>query len=104
MDYQKDLTTPRFSDHARQRCQEMGISTKVAKRIWQTRMVTRPLRGQAPRVVVASTVEPDYKLVVDPTGWYGDGGPPVVVTVLFNCYDPYIREGATYTVIRKKKW
>lgn len=88
--------TPRLSDHARERCVQMGISTKVPKRIWRNRMLVRPMLGQDPRTLVTSPDVPGYIAVVDESGWANNGGAPVIVTVMFDCYDEYIREGETY--------
>ena len=87
--------TPIMTQHARERCAEMGISTKVAKRIWQHRTLVRGMDDQH-RMVVTSTEHPGYALVVDETG----GGAPVVVTVLFAATEQYVREGKTYRVVR----
>jgi hypothetical protein len=76
----------------------MGISTKVAKRVWQTRTLIRSDRQEG-RVLVSSASVSGYVLVVDERGWRGEGEVPLVVTVLFACYDEYVREGETYRVV-----
>jgi hypothetical protein len=87
--------TPQLSEHARERCAQMGITTKVAKRIWKTRTLIRGAREGC--LLVTSTEVPEYAIVVDENGWLG--GPPVVVTVLFRCYEEYVRDGETYRVV-----
>lgn len=85
---------PRVSHHAQQRCAEMGLSTKVAKRIWRRRDITSPgraFRDSNQGVVVFSDAEPDYAIVVDPSS-----DRPVIMTVLFRTEMDYARDGATY--------
>jgi hypothetical protein len=85
--------TPRLTLHARHRCAEMGISTKVAKRIVQDASVTRPCNVGVKthcRIMV-SDAYPDYAVVYDPI--LG-----IVVTVLFRTVDDYLRDGTTYKV------
>jgi len=97
---QSDRVTPTLTHHARERCKEMGISTKVAKRIWQHRTMTRQVWAR--RLIVTSTTEPDYAIVVvEPQDWVGGDVPtvPVVVTVLFAVEEEYVREGSTYRVV-----
>lgn len=84
--------TPKLTDHARERCQQMGISTKVAKKIWRERTLVRPLISQD-RVIVHAASVPDFVICVDPAGWLGVGGAPVIVTVLFNETEHYERDG-----------
>ena len=86
--------TPVLTDHARERCAEMGIPAKLAKRIWRNRTLTRGLHDQH-RVIATCADHPDYSLVVDDTGEV-----PVIITVLFTCVDKYTREGTTYRVKR----
>jgi len=78
----------------------MGITTKVAKRIWQHRSIVRPMHDQH-KVVVSSTEEPDYLLIVDATTWLTgeDDEVPVIITVMFSCREDYVREGETYRVL-----
>lgn len=74
--------TPVMSAHALDRCREMNISTKVAKRIWRNPSVTRPdAPGGSHRLAVWSTVEPDYAIIVDPDT---PDGKAVVITVLYS--------------------
>lgn len=71
-----------MTPHARERCAEMGISTKVAKRIWRERSLTRPDYQRKPGRVVAhsSRYRPDLCIVVDT--WEDLETPPKVVTVM----------------------
>lgn len=80
--------TPRMSEHARQRCRDMGISTKVAKRIVQHPAITHCAKEG--RVLVTSDKHPEYAVV------YAPSDPPVIVTVLFNTQVRYERQGATW--------
>jgi hypothetical protein len=95
--------TPRMTAHARERCQQMGIRTRDAKRVWQHRTVTRGMSGQkTDRVLATSTEYPDYAVVVDINGWYDDGGSPVIITVLFNVDEKYERDGnGGYTIVEE---
>ena len=99
--------TPRLTDHARERCVQMGITTKVAKRVWQHRTLKRPECAdtdglQSDRVIVTAADHPDYVLIVDETGWFGQGGPPVIVTVLFNAGGRFLRDGeGGYTLVEE---
>lgn len=89
--------TPRLTDHARDRCAQMGISTKVAKRIWRHWSVRRGIDDQDGHVIVTSTIEPSYAVIVDDTEMV-----PVIITVLFNEKNAYIREGAGYRLSTAK--
>lgn len=88
-DYQP---TPRLTDHAKDRCAEMGISTKVAKQIVRHPSVVRPGKAETGCRVVTSDRHPRYAVVLGPEE------DPVIVTVLFNTPDFYKRNGATYEV------
>lgn len=78
-----------MTHHARQRCAEMLIHTRTAKRIWQHRTLVMPdPQGHGDRVFVTSTVDPRYALVVaDPHG------KPKVVTVLLYDTEGYYERG-----------
>jgi hypothetical protein len=83
------LPTPRLSDHARQRCAEMGISTKVAKAIVRHWSVTRDVAaaneyGGGKRVIVTSDLHPDYDVVLVPEQ-------NLIVTVGYRDADRYHR-------------
>lgn len=79
--------TPIITPHARDRCAEMGVSTKVAKRIVREPSTTRPdPQGHPRRRFVWSAVEPDYAVVVDV-----ESAPPVVCTVLYYTSEPFTR-------------
>lgn len=83
--------TPVISDHARARCVEMGLSTKVAKLIWRTRDLVRPdPQGREDRVFVGSDARPDVALIVQQYG----GERPVVITVLWRTEEPFLRAEA----------
>lgn len=82
--------TPVMSEHARQRCVEMGISTKVAKRIVQNPVLTYPTPQHGDdRVIIRSNHHPEYAVAYDQ-------GSNTVCTVIFNCYDFYARDGVTF--------
>jgi len=89
--------TPVMSHHTRERCAEMGISTKVAKRIWRTRMLTRPAAGPGERIMVLSPEHPEYAVIIalhpDPPV---QDDRPLVVSIVFNCDEEYVRDGATF--------
>lgn len=84
--------TPRLTHHARERCAEMEIPTKVAKQIAQRGEVrypgTRGREGGDTRVVLWSG-EPEYCVVMD-------AEESVVITVLFRTTEYYARAGSTF--------
>lgn len=82
---------PVMSIHARERCEEMGISTKVAKAIVKNPSVTRPGKPGSPCMIAVSDAAPGYAVVYDPRC-----EPLVVVSVLFRTIDQYDRDGETY--------
>ena len=100
MTYSEYEVTPVISYHARDRCAEMGISTKVAKKIWRTRMLTRPAAGPGDRIMVLSPEHPEYAIIValQPDPPVQDDR-PLVVSIVFNCDEEYVREGANYRVV-----
>lgn len=60
--------TVRITEHARRRCVEMGISTKVAKRIARhPSMVLPDFQGNSDRQFIHSKVEPEYVIILDVT-------------------------------------
>jgi hypothetical protein len=76
---------PIISGHARERCAEMGISTKVAKRIHRhASMILPDFSGNEERSFMYSSREPGYAIVVE-------AGTPrdTVVTVLIWSPDQY---------------
>lgn len=85
------MTTPKISDHARERCAEMGISTKVAKQIVKNPSLTRPGHTVETRRFVTSTLHPDYAVIYDEAT-------NEVVTVLFYCTERYIRRGESFEI------
>lgn len=87
------MDTPRLTRHARERCAEMGISTKVAKRIVRYADLTRPGRPNTGLLVSCCDQYPDYIVVhTDPAV----EDPVYIVTVSFRCGIEYIRNGTTY--------
>jgi hypothetical protein len=89
------MDTPRLTAHARARCAEMGVPTKVAKRIVQHADIVRPGNRGTGCLVSVSDDYPDYIVVhTDPAD-----GPVEIVTVSFRTGGTYIRDGATYIPI-----
>ena len=82
--------TPVLCEHARERCAEMGISTKVAKRIVREAAVVRPGMAHSDRLVAVSDTYPAYAVV------YVPGEPDLIVTVLFRTQVLYLRDGSGY--------
>jgi hypothetical protein len=82
------MATPVLSEHARQRCAEMGISTKVAKRIVQNPGITRPTAKYPGCVVIESSVHPQYAVAYCPDA-------NKVITVIFNERNFKARNGPT---------
>ena len=85
--------TPKLTRHAVQRCAEMGISTKVAKRIIRNANTIRPTVSNGNRACLATCEIPelrDYAVVFYPTD------PPIVLTVVFRTDEQYIRVGTEY--------
>jgi len=84
--------TPRMTNHARQRCAEMGISTKVAKAIVRgatTVYPAPPAHGDS--MVAISSRHPEYAV-----SYFIDenDGAKVICTVLYNGID-YVRPEAS---------
>ena len=90
MDYP---ATPQLTDHARERCAEMGIRTRVVKQIWRTRTLTYVMFDQPGKIRVTSDKHPEYALIVDE-----EGERPVIITVLFASDQSYVRAGRTFRV------
>lgn len=85
-----EALTPALTAHARQRCAEMGINTKVAKRIVQHHTLVYPAPfGHPPgRVLVSSVQYPEF-LVVAAEDLH------LIFTVLWNSQEePLTREEA----------
>jgi len=74
--------TPVLTEHARQRCREMGLSTKVAKRIVQHADVSYVCHPHmdSDRVIHLSNAHPGIAVVTAPSPDRG----MVVVTVLYS--------------------
>jgi hypothetical protein len=85
--------TPVMTNHARERCAEMGISTKVAKRIWRERVLTWVDRPGSDCHLAFSS-DPDYGVVYTTDA----AGRVVIVTVVFRTSDYYVRRGVSYEV------
>lgn len=93
------MTTPRLTHHARERCAEMEISTKVAKRIIQNADCVRPGKPGSNAFVATSDEHPDYAVVF----FRGeDDDIPVVSTVVFRTPHDYVRNGETFTPLPRK--
>jgi hypothetical protein len=75
--------TPRLSQHARDRCGEMGVGTKRAKRIVRDPDLTRPA---APNRAALRDDDPELLVV-----YSDDTQPPTIVTVLWNTGTPFDR-------------
>ena len=85
--------TPTLTHHARVRCREMGISTKVAKAIVKhADVVQQSSYGPEYRVAKCDR-HPDYAVVY---AEQPDGAPPAIVTVIFRVTDFGKRDGTTY--------
>jgi hypothetical protein len=84
--------TPRMTPHAALRCIEMGISTKVAKRIVRNADVRRPGGRHSDAMIATSDDDPDYAVVYYPTD------PPIVITVVFRTPEVYVRRGIGFEV------
>jgi hypothetical protein len=77
--------TPRITRHAAERCLQMGVSTKVAKRIAQRPSLVLPdFSGRPERRFMVSEAEPDYAVVVDVED-------NAVVTVMYRDHAQYRR-------------
>lgn len=73
--------TPLLTNHARKRCAQYGIPTKVIKRIVRDPDMTRPANSpnRPPGARIARCDEhPEYTVVYNM-----DGDQPVVITILF---------------------
>lgn len=74
--------TPRLTEHARERCAEMGLTTKRAKRVVQNPDVVYPGRrgeGADPDAYIALSDEDTEIAVV-----FVPEEPPRIITVLWN--------------------
>jgi hypothetical protein len=82
--------TPVLTEHARERCREMGISTKVAKWIVLHADVRRPGKPGSDALIATSDEHPGYAVV------YAPEQPPLVITVVFRTVENYMRAGAEF--------
>lgn len=87
------MSTPVLTRHAQQRCVEMEISTKVAKRIVQRGEVAYPgtPSSQGPTMVVLWSEDRDYAVVTNVER-------TLVLTVLFRTMEFFERCGPTFRV------
>jgi hypothetical protein len=76
--------TPQLCDHARQRCAEMGISTRRVKRV--IREPDLSYCTYEGRMMMCRFDEPDFRVVVNT-----DGDVPVAVTVVWWTDEVYER-------------
>jgi len=90
----REEVTPRLTTHARERCAEMGITTKVAKAIYQARDLDRPSTkpGSDCRMATCSRL-PEYAVVYFISE---EDGVPVIASVVFKTYEVYERDGETF--------
>ena len=97
------MKTPVMSTHARDRCAEMGISTKVAKTIAMNPSITYAGApdGLPGSMVCLSDEYPQYAVVTAPGRWEADV--TVVITVLFRTPERYTRNGATFEPVGAAK-
>lgn len=87
--------TPRLSVHARERCAELGISTKRAKRVVQQRTGTYPGAPSHTNnaIVVTSASDPEIAVVWDPDA-------NSILTVLPRIQEDYVRTPTGFEVKR----
>lgn len=85
--------TPRLSVHARERCVELGISTKRAKRVVQNRTGTYPsaVGHDNNGVVVISASDSEIAVVWDPDD-------NAILTVLPRVQEKYVRTSNGFEV------
>lgn len=83
------MNTPRLTRHARERCEEMGISTRVAKRIVQHADIRYP--AQRNGTAATSKRHPEYTVI-----YVVEDGVPIILTVVFRTTEQYVRAGNTF--------
>ena len=88
------VKTPIISDHARLRCRQMRIGTKIAKWIVRHPTITRHTQG---RVMVWSDEYPDYTVLYVEKGL----ARPVVVTVLWRDQEQYGDDDIPDSAVRR---
>ena len=86
--------TPRLSHHARERCAEMQVSTKRAKRIVRSADLRRPARDGA--VIATSQDDPAIAVVYVSEG---EGERPLITSVVWRTTEKYQREEGGYRVV-----
>lgn len=89
------MSTPKLTRHARERCREMGISTRRAKRVVQHQTTTYPSTGSGHSnngLVVLSAGEPEIAVVWDPPT-------NTILTVIPRVQEDYIRLSDGYGIL-----
>ena len=88
--------TPKMSPHATKRCEQLGISTKRAKRIVRTRTSTYTGGEHANDALICqSSLDPDYSVV-----WNEITN--LVITVVPRIEDNYVRTISGYQIEEQK--
>lgn len=80
--------TPQLSPHARARCTQMGLNTKRAKRVLQNADVRRAANtpvSRGNRMLAKWDGDPEICVVYEP------GDPDVIITVIWNTGEKYVR-------------
>ena len=85
------MITPRMSSHARERCKEMGIPTKRAKRIVQQPSAAYRGGDEQGRSVILISVDPDFAVVYSKNH-------NVIITVLYRDEAMYLQKGSPIKV------
>ena len=87
------MNTPKLSQHARDRCREMGISTRRAKRVVQHQTTTYPSTGHDNGgLIVQSAGDPEIAVVWDPAT-------NTILTVVPRVQEDYIRLADGYGIL-----
>lgn len=83
--------TPRLTDHARLRCIQMEVSTKRVKHIVQNPSMVLPGPPELNAEFIATA---DYDKKIQVAYVIDERGRPVVITVLWNTQEDYVRPDA----------
>lgn len=88
------MNTPKLSQHARDRCLEMGIPTRRAKRVVQHQTTTYPNSAGHNNggLIVQSSRDPEIAVVWDPST-------NVILTVVPRIQEDYIRLSDGYGIL-----
>jgi len=81
--------TPRMTQHARDRCREMGVKAKRAKAVVRKAEINRPTMdsdGRKGRVQASWSGDPEICVIYEPAE------PPIIVTVIWNTGKKTTRE------------